>query len=719
MNNIEVNDNIINDDSVDMSIREELVGIHAIQPFLPHISAPRSIMVSSQLSQVVTLTNGDERIIQTGLENQFGNYTYSKKFDTDVRIIALVDRYNGIDANSVNETVEITVIFENLETGEIDYLDVPNYHSLHQYFGFEYQWNTELLNTLNNGSVVKKDTVLADSPTRKEGGYAFGLNANICLLTIPETAEDGVVISESTAKRLSYKVYEKRTVEYGIDSFPLNMYGDEENYKAFPEIGERINDDGVLMVLREYDSELSPALTSINDVKDFNPMFDKAIYVKGKGGRIVDISLTTNPRFKKETYNNTNDLADKYANSLIEYHKKLLDVYRKLESDHYKKFRNNNMPISDKLNKLILNSLAIVNPDNKPIEKTYKNERQDLYRIEFVIEYDYAEKGGVALGAKITDLSGSKGVVVEIRKDEDMPYDPVNNIRADIIMDPSSIPSRMNVSRLYEQYFNAFSRRTKALVTNMVDGYTDVNLSNQEKVDILTEEQTLEAFKLVVGLLEHLDTEQYYAYKSALDSVNIYAIKDVLLEILDKELFLYYKVSSKKKAPDIVESIKGTIYEPNIGKINFIKDGQIQEGKTDVLIAPLYIVLLFKTADEFLSTASARTNHYNFPISAGKSSKYNLPWSNSPVKISSETESRLYTLYAGREAMAELKDRATSLETHKEVYKNILTADTPTNIDVLVDRNKIPYGNTADAHLISSVFNCAGIDLDYIPDSDK
>ena len=719
MNNMKVNDDIINDDNVDMSIREELVGIHAIQPFLPHISAPRSIMVSSQFSQIVTITNGDERIIQTGLENQFGKYTYSKKFDTDARIIALIDRYNGIDANSVNETVEITVIFENLETGEIDYLNVPNYHSLHQYFGFEYQWNTELLNSLRNGSIVKKGTVLADSPTRRDGGYAFGLNANICLLTTPETAEDGVVISETTAKRLSYKVYEKRTVEYGIDAFPLNMYGDEDNYKAFPEIGERINDDGVLMVLREYDSELSPALVSINDVRDFNPMFDKAIYVKGKGGKIVDIKLTINPRFKKETYNNTNNLADKYANSLIEYHRKILDVYNRLERDHYKKFHNNNISISDKLNKLILNSLAIVNPDNRPIEKTYKNERQDLYRLEFVIEYDYAEKGGVALGAKITDLSGSKGVVVEIRKDEDMPYDPVNNIRADIIMDPSSIPSRMNVSRLYEQYFNAFSRRTKALVTDMINGYTDVNLSNQEKIDILTEEQTLEAFKLVVGLLEHLDTEQYYAYKNALDSVNIYAIKEILLEILDKELFLYYKVSSKKKAPDIVESIRGTIYEPNIGKINFIKDGQIQKSKTNVLIAPLYIVLLFKTADEFLSTASARTNHYNFPISAGKSSKYNLPWSNSPVKISSETESRLYTLYAGREAMAELKDRATSLETHKEVYKNILTADTPTNIDVLVDRNKIPYGNTADIHLISSVFNCAGIDLDYIPDSDK
>ena len=299
-----------------------------------------------------------------------------------------------------------------------------------------------------------------------------------------------------------------------------------------------------------------------------------------------------------------------------------------------------------------------------------------------------------------------------------MPYDPVNNVRADIVMDPSSIPSRMNVSRLYEQYFNAFSRKTKKLVTDVINNYTDANISNQEKIDILTEEQTLETFKIVVGLLEHLDTEQYYVYKNALDSINIYAIKEILLEIIEEELFIYYKVSSKKKAPDIIQSIRGTIYEPIIGKINFVKDGQIQEGKSDVLIAPLYVILLFKTADEFLSTASSKTNHYNFPISAGKSSKHSLPWPNNSVKISSETESRLYTLYAGWEAMAELKDRATSLETHKEVYHNILKADTPTNIDVLVDREKIPYGNTADLQLIDSVYNCAGVGLDYIPEKD-
>ena len=414
MNNIKINDDIIDDDSVDMSIREELVGIHAIQPFLPHISAPRSIMVSSQLSQVVTLTNGDERIIQTGLEDQFGKYTYSKKFDTDVRIIALVDRYNGIDANSVNETVEITVIFENLETGEIDYLDVPNYHSLHQYFGFEYQWNTELLNSLNNGSVVKKGTVLADSPTRKNGGYAFGLNANICLLTIPETAEDGVVISRSTVEKMSYYVYETRTVEFGSDSFPLNIYGDETTYKAFPEIGDKINDDSVVMVLRDYEPDLAPAMNSINDVREYNPVFDKCVYVKGPGedkivngyavqsGVVKDIKVHQNKIFKKYIYSNVADDVTKYVNGYKKFQQDIIDVYEGLLSDHYRMYKNNDMKVSEKFHRMLIDAYSITNRNNDKISYSYRNESLDLYRAEITIEYLVTP----VVGSKISDMHG-------------------------------------------------------------------------------------------------------------------------------------------------------------------------------------------------------------------------------------------------------------------------------------------------------------------------
>ena len=42
---------------------------------------------------------------------------------------------------------------------------------------------------LRAGDILKAGTILADSPGVKEGGgYGYGVNANLCLLNIPETA---------------------------------------------------------------------------------------------------------------------------------------------------------------------------------------------------------------------------------------------------------------------------------------------------------------------------------------------------------------------------------------------------------------------------------------------------------------------------------------------------------------------------------------------------
>jgi len=391
-----------------LKIREELISVHSLNPFLAHASSPRLCMMASHLSQLITLNNGDERIIQTGVDDQLGGNTFSKKIDNDSRVIDIVTRYNGISVNSVNAKTEIVIIYEDLVTGELDSLEVPNYFSLHQYFGFEYKWNEEQLSSLTKGSIIPKGTIIADSPSVTDNsGYKFGLNANVALMTIPEVGEDGVVISKSMAERLEYTIFERRVVEYGTDNFPLNMYGDENVYKPFPEIGEKINEDSIVMALRDYDQELATALVSKKDVLDFDPLFDKAEYVKSPDMEMCDIKVIHSPKFKKEVYNGTSEVVDKYVRGLREFHKHIIDTYESLEKDHYKRFRTQ-LKVSDRFNKLLLDSYAIVNPDDKRIKKTYKNEDLDLYRVEMVIKKKVKPK----VGGKITDLHGIGGAKI-------------------------------------------------------------------------------------------------------------------------------------------------------------------------------------------------------------------------------------------------------------------------------------------------------------------
>lgn len=697
----------------DLKIREELLGFHSMNPFVAQLSSARSYMYSSHLSQSLTIEYGEEKIIQTGLETQFANNTFSKKVDSDVRVIKVIPRYRGIDSNSINITTELLLIVENLETGEIDYIDAPQYFSLHQYFGFKYKWNKELLDQLTPNTILTKDTVIADSPTvGKNNSYKYGINANVALMTLPETAEDGVVISKSLSEKLSYKVFETRVVEFGSETFPLNIYGDENTYKAFPEIGELINEDSVIMVLRDYDSRLSPALTSIKDVREYNPIFDKCVYVKGPGeekilngykvntGVVVDIKAFHSPKFKRDIYTDTANDVEKYVKGLKIYYQDIIDIYEDLVKDHYRRYKNNDLKISEKLHRLIVDALAIVNSENNKLNYSSRNEQLDIYRIEFTIEYTVS----ASVGSKVTDSFGSKGIVVEIKEDSKMPMDLHGN-RADVVMDPSSVTSRMNAGRLYEQYINAMSRKTKIEIIKSMGGLKDINEYNDSDIE--------KGWSVLLGLLEIIGTEQFDTYKKVSSKKTK---REIIEECLIEEVYILYKVSSDKTPYQIVLDSQGTIYAPEIGKVMYESYGEIKTSKDNILIAPIYTIILAKTADNYLSSSSAKTNHYGLPIGVGNSGKNRLPWRNSPVKVLSETESRLYVSYVSRLALAELKDRGNSVPTHEHVYMNILDSDTPTNIDRLVDRGTIPYGEDAALGLIENIFNSGGIAIDYVTD---
>ena len=134
------------------------------------------------------------------------------------------------------------------------------------------------------------------------------------------------------------------------------------------------------------------------------------------------------------------------------------------------------------------------------------------------------------------------------------------------------------------------------------------------------------------------------------------------------------------------------------------------------MISPQYTILLNKTAETYLSVEGASVKRFGFPISVGNTSKYRLPHRPNPVKTLSETETRLYTSYVSQRGILELKDRANSIKTHEALYKNILDAPMPTNIDSVVDRSKVPYGEDSALQLVNNIFNAAGLEMDWVPD---
>lgn len=706
----------------DLRITEELIGLHAINPFINHCSSARGTMLSSHLSQSLVLNNGEESIIQTGLEKQFGDNTFAKKPEQDARIIKIIDRYSSVDYDGINAVVEKIFIIQYIDTGEIDFIDVPYYNKLHQYFGFKYKFNPEMEN-LKPGDILPAGYILADSPTvTKNKGYKYGVNGNLCLINLPETTEDGVIISKSFAEKLNYTIFETRVVEFGSDHFPLNIYGDETTYKPFPDIGELVNDDSILIALRQYNERLGPALTSVNDVRNFDPLFDKVTYVKAPGedktirdlehggfkkvnyGRVVDVKVwTSSPKAKKKIYTKTGDMFNKYVDGLKKFYMDILRVYDELSSDKFRvKAGRKELILSDRLHRLIIEAMSIANPNNDKIEYKNRNELLDLYRVEIVVEYTCVPD----IGSKLSEKSGSKGVIVSIRDDEDMPHTLDGKTRADIVMDPGSVVSRLNPSRLYEQYFCGASRRTQELIRNSI---------GIKKASEYTKQEIEKGMEILLGFLKILDNEQYYTYANL---KNIEAKREIIAECVHKEVYILFRVSNRKPAYKVFNEIQDSIYKPHYGPVRFKSGGEIKTTKDAILIAPTYNILLNKAANSAITTASSKLNHYGLPISVN-GTKNRLPYKESSLKNISETENRLFVSYAGRKAAAELKDRAVNLETHQAIYKNILNADYPTNIDDVVGRDQHGYTGDAAMEFIENIFNPAGISIDYVEDSEK
>lgn len=684
-----------------------------LNPFIEHNSSPRGLMMSSHVAQIIVINKPEVNMIQTGLEFEFAKYAFMKKTEDPIEILDIIKRYETIN---INKSVEWTIIYKNHTTGEIDVMEIPKFERYHPYFGFEYKFNP-ILDTLNKGDFINPDTILAKPPTVFDNGeYGFGIDANVCLMTLPGVDEDGFVVSEDFCKRMDYKIYETHTVEFGSNSILLNLYGDENKFKPFPDIGEEINDTGVLCAVRdlttlEYDDMLLPALMNKYDTMSFNPIFDKATYARKKG-KIVDIKLWKNNRLRKEMPAGTYDLLEDYKDAYITFYKKLLHNYSNLKKEY-----NNyglELKLSPKLRTLITEAIGIVESDkpNTKLKKTFKKDELDLYRVEFVIEYNM----DIGVKNKLSNFHGGKGTIIEIWPTENMPVDE-DGVRAEILADPRSIVNRLNIGMLYERHTKAAAVKAKKLLTDKIKEF--LNKSEVSKGDIteLPDKTVLRLFKdYVLDFVQLINSKQYNAYSELYNKKVIPEIKDILIEIVKDKFYIFLRLDSENRKWEIIWKIKHSKFKPPYGKVKFTYDGKEKISKRNIMIAPIYTILLNKIGDGGLACSSAKTNHFGLPIVVSKKDKNKLPYRNNPVRILGESESRIIVAYGGRYMLAELRDRAANLDTHGEVYKNLILANKPTNVKTLINRKQIAYGEDRPLTLLNSIWKTTGFQLTYAKD---
>lgn len=390
---------------MDYKPRNELngkfLGSVAMNPFLQHISSSRIQMFSSHIGQRLTIEGASVRKIQTGIEREYGKYTFRVEMPCDGEILEIIERYpTTVGMNGINENPQTTVIYENTDTKEIGIINLTDYCCNHQYFGFKYTRKPGL-NQLRINNFIKAGTVFLDSPAIKdEGDYAYGVEANVAYMTHPAVAEDGVLISESFLPKLGFRTYESRPIEWGKKKFALNTYGDENNYKPFPDIGDYIREDGVLMALRSFDpAELSIVEQGIHSTRTVDFTFDTTIYANGPGGRIVDIRINHDLADANYSACHMDTQMQKYDGARREYYQKVMSVWKRLKAR-----RGDALQITNEFHQLVMVAQSVITEGTKQrVNKLYRKAPLDIYRVEFIIEYLTIPN----FGFKITNTHGN------------------------------------------------------------------------------------------------------------------------------------------------------------------------------------------------------------------------------------------------------------------------------------------------------------------------
>lgn len=306
-----------------------------------------------------------------------------------------------------------------------------------------------------------------------------------------------------------------------------------------------------------------------------------------------------------------------------------------------------------------------------------------------------------------------------------MPVDADGN-RADIISGPDSVPGRMNLGRLYTPYFNAAARDVKRQVLDEMGfgRFYDKKIT-VEDLETLPKDRYELGLSTLLKFYSIVSPRTYWEYCNVLTEEER---KQWLLMVFNEAPYLYIPIEADTEMVDgelkqtslfldemVVEIEKH--FKLTYGPVSYVgRSGKRVTTKNKFRIGPLYMMLLDKIADSWLSADIGKHSNFGILAAMNQGDKFSTPWRKTPPRSIGETEGRLYCMYGGREMIAEMMDRSGNIASQREIASQIIHADKPTAIERIVDREKIPLGNARPNQMLHHIFRCVGFDVVYEPE---
>lgn len=703
------------------SMSPETSAINGFNAYAPSVSGARQQMMGGNLTQNNVIVQPTRKRHRSGLESEFAKGCWYLEFDDDVTIIDIIPQYSSrvygerFDLNPMD-----VVIFEKASTGQLDCISLPRYHSMHMQYGFSYVYDEEVYSSIQKGARFKKGTKVARSPgVTEDGEWMAGRQVNIAVVTHAAGIEDGIMVSESCADGLRARGIEKRSGSCGRKYYPTNMYGKNGEYKIFPDIGEVVDTNGLMFAVRAFDETLDPIYMTENRLKQTIYNVDRTTFCQPQArtdnasvlpsyARVIDVRIFHNDTVSKPRVPEFMvEQPRKYWEATRQFYLRIIKTC--LGRDGIRGWDLLAGRCTERLNAMITYGIGycgdilvkeglwdkrLINELRLP--KHFRGERSDEWRWEITFEY----LSPIGVGPKVTDLSGSKGVITRVIPDEDMFVDE-NGVRADIVLVPSSTSNRMNIGRGHEHLISAASRDCikdirKALELHETEEYEYEfvrNYLDSRAKSTVVEDQ----FKYLLGMYEIISPTVMYPVIVEMfnnRSNDTWWLDHMAEVIIDGNepygMYIQNPIGCGIDYAEVVEKLSVAPYRPRITPLTY-RDlgGKMRTTKTPIMIGSTYLLALEKTATDYNGVSISRVNHFGIGTRLSNNDKYLAPVREVGSNHSGESENRNMAKSTGGEVVAMLAEINNDPESSKKVGRAILTADKPSNLPQAITPSEV------------------------------
>ena len=571
-----------------------------ILTFPQYNNSTRSTMHTTHQAQFKVQVHPDSPGFFTNAENLVGKYSDGyEKVDGDCEIIRKVVKYKNVVKNP---TVYKLFIWDNSKQ-RYDVKERKPLENLPEVYGYEF--NNDVIDSFNEGDTIPKDTVLYKSTSYDEWmNYGFGKDLKVMYSLDAYTTEDAAVISDEILD--SFKSIESYEIEVGINDndFPLNLYGDDENYKSFPDIGENIKNGILCSARRKYNNQVFYDFTS-ERLKHVSSE-DKSFYAEGE---VVDIAIyCNNPELARNTLNAQ---IYSYLDGQDEYYKEIIEVCEYIFST--------GKPYSQEIDYLYKRSLEMIDKTEK--KWVEKDSMFSNLKIFFTVKKPHK----VSNGQKVTGRFGNKSVIAQVRKKENMPYyyDRVTGekVYVQLILSVLAIINRTTGGPIFEMFTNFASRKIGEEM-RLMDNYKDREKLLWEYIEMFNPDQKKQ-MKARYDKLKAADKREYIDYCM---NVKIHMHQKPAWDTEDP---IFYRLSRIADRYKFIQ--RDDIYVRKFGReIKCINKA---------IISNMYIMMLKQTSKKGFSVRGAEAiNSKELPERSYKSMKFLEKFSSTAIRFG-ESES--------------------------------------------------------------------------------